>query len=86
MIMNKLQWKYDESFCWSASALDGGTYIVEAFLRDPRKPENICYQVGHRSAAEDLDEAEAMARDLLEAIAEWRAEVSQTEGGGDDRR
>jgi hypothetical protein len=28
---------------------------------------------------EDLDAAEAMARDLLQAIAEWRAEVSQTE-------
>jgi hypothetical protein len=26
---------------------------------------------------EDLDEAEAMARDLLEAIAEWRTEVSK---------
>jgi hypothetical protein len=30
---------------------------------------------------EDLDMAEAMARDLLEAIAEWRSEVSnQTHG------
>jgi hypothetical protein len=28
---------------------------------------------------EVLDAAEAMARDLLQAIAEWRAEVSQPE-------
>jgi hypothetical protein len=39
-------------------------------------PQVVDGKLQMRFNYEDLDEAEAMARDLLEAIAAWRSEVS----------